>query len=149
MHEHLLICLCSDLLTIQPTRSTLSSAVATLQRPSYPSRLKISDISFYYQAPVLWNSLPHHLRSHSLALSSKTHTPLLSLSSSQFHKQLKTHVFLHSYPSRPSYLSTGLTVTDPLELLVYVIHYSFQSQHSRPFCLLNSLLFVVSHSVSV
>ena len=88
----------SDLLTIQPTRSTRSSAVVTLQRPSNPSRLKISDRSFYYQAPVLWNSLPHHLLSHSLASSSQTHSPLLSLSSSQFHKQLKTHLFLHSYP---------------------------------------------------
>ena len=83
----------SDLLTIHPTRSTRSSAVVTLQRPSNPSRLKISDRSFYFQAPVLWNALPHHLRSHS----SDSHS-LLSLSSSQFHKQLKTHLFLHSYP---------------------------------------------------
>ena len=85
----------SDLLTIQPTRSTRSSAVVTLQRPSNPSRLKISDRSFYFQAPTLWNALPHHLRSHSH--SSQAHS-LLSLSSSQFHKQLKTHLFLHSYP---------------------------------------------------
>ena len=85
----------SDLLTIQPTRSTRSSAVVTLQRPSNPSRLKISDRSFYFQAPALWNALPHHLRSHSH--SSESHS-LLSLSSSQFHKQLKTHLFLHSYP---------------------------------------------------
>ena len=84
----------SDLLTIQPTRSTRSSAVVTLQRPSNPSRLKISDRSFYFQAPALWNALPHHLRSHSH--SSQAHS-LLSLSS-QFHKQLKTHLFLHSYP---------------------------------------------------
>ena len=83
----------SDLLTIQPTRSTRSSAVVTLQRPSNPSRLKISDRSFYFQALALWNALPHHLRSHS----SESHS-LLSLSSSQFHKQLKTHLFLHSYP---------------------------------------------------
>ena len=85
----------SDLLTIQPTRSTRSSAVVTLQRPLNPSRLKISDRSFYFQAPALWNALPHHLRSHSH--SSESHS-LLSLSSSQFHKQLKTHLFLHSYP---------------------------------------------------
>ena len=83
----------SDLLTIQPTRSTRSSAVVTLQRPSNPSRLKISDRSFYFQAPALWNALPHHLCSHSSQSDS-----LLSLSSSQFHKQLKTHLFLHSYP---------------------------------------------------
>ena len=80
----------SDLLTIQPTRSTRSSAVVTLQRPSNPSRLKISDRSFYFQAPALWNALPHHLRSHSH--SSQSHS-LLSLSSSQFHKQLKNSPF--------------------------------------------------------
>ena len=86
----------SDLLTIQPTRSTRSSAVVTLQRPSNLSRLKISDRSFYFQAPALWNALlPHHLRSHSH--SSQSHS-LLTLSSSQFHKQLKTHLYLHSYP---------------------------------------------------
>ena len=37
----------NSILTIQPTRSTHSSAVVTLQRPSNPSRLKISDRSFY------------------------------------------------------------------------------------------------------
>ena len=84
----------SDLLTIQPTRSTRSSAVVTLQRPSNPSRLNISDRSFYFQALALWNALPHHLRS--LSHFSQSHS-LLSLSSSQFHKQLKTHIFLHSY----------------------------------------------------
>ena len=85
----------SDLLTIQPTRSTRSSAVVTLQRPSNPSRLKIFDRSVYFQAPALWNALPHHLRSHSHSSQADS---LLSLSSSQFHKQLKTHPFLHSYP---------------------------------------------------
>ena len=55
----------SDLLTIQPTCSTRSSAVVTLHRPSNPSRLKISDRSFYFQASAFWNALPHHLRSHS------------------------------------------------------------------------------------
>ena len=42
-----------DLLKIQPTHSTRSSAVVTLQRPSNPSRLKITDRSFYHQAPAL------------------------------------------------------------------------------------------------
>ena len=43
----------SDLLKIQPTHSTRSSAAVTLQRPSNPSRLKITDRSFYHQAPAL------------------------------------------------------------------------------------------------
>ena len=35
------------------TYFTRSSAVVTLQRPSNPSRLKITDRSFYHQAPLL------------------------------------------------------------------------------------------------
>ena len=87
-----------DLLKIQPTHSTRSSAVVTLQRPSNPSRLKITDRSFYHQAPALWNSLPHHLRALSSTSPTQTNNSLLSLSSSQFHKQLKTYLFLQSYP---------------------------------------------------
>mgnify|MGYP003531577293 CR=1 FL=1 len=87
-----------DLLKIQPTHSTRSSAVVTLQRPSNPSRLKITDRSFYHQAPALWNSLPQHLRALSSTSSTQTNYSLLSLFSSQFHKQLKTYLFLQSYP---------------------------------------------------
>ena len=87
-----------DLLNIQPTHSTRSSAVVTLQRPSNPSRLKITDRSFYHQAPDLWNSLPKHLRAHSSMSPTQTNYSFLSLSSSQFHKQLKTYLFLQSYP---------------------------------------------------
>ena len=87
-----------DLLKIQPTHSTRSSAVVTLQRPSNPSRFKITDRSFYHQAPALWNSLPQHLRALSSTSPTQTNNSLLSLSSSQFHKQLKTYLFLQSYP---------------------------------------------------
>ena len=41
-----------------------------------PTPFKISDRSFYFQAPALWNALPHHFRSHSH--SSQSHS-LLSL----------------------------------------------------------------------
>ena len=95
----------SSLLTIQKARSTRSSAVVTLLRPSNPSRLKITDRSFYYQAPALWNALPKNLRAHSLTSSSPKLPPetsettsLLELSSTLFHKKLKTHLFLNSYP---------------------------------------------------
>ena len=86
-----------DLLKIQPTHSTRSSTVVTLQRPSNPSRLKITDRFFYHQAPALWNSLPQHLRALSSTSPTQTNNSLLSLSS-QFHKQLKTYLFLQSYP---------------------------------------------------
>ena len=65
-----------DLLKIQPTYSTRSSAVVTLQRPSNPSRLKITDKSFYHPAPALWNSLPQHL--HALSSASPTQPTTLS-----------------------------------------------------------------------
>ena len=54
---------------------------------------------------LLWNALPHHLRSHS----SESHF-LLSLSSSQFHKQLKTHLFFILILLSLLLLSTGLTL---------------------------------------
>ena len=70
-----------DLLKNQPTYSTRSSTVVTLQRPSNPSRLKITDRSFYHQAPALWNSLPKHLHAlsfflqhHLLKVSNQLHT---------------------------------------------------------------------------
>ena len=87
-----------DLLEIQPTHSTRSSAVVTLQLPPNPSRLKITDRFFYHQAPALWNSLPQHLRALSSTSFTQTNNSLLSLSLSQFQKQLKTYLFLQSYP---------------------------------------------------
>ena len=90
-----------DLHNNHPTHSIRSSAVVILQRPSNPSRLKITDRSFYQQAPALWNSLPQHLRALSSTSPTKINNSLFSLSSSgssQFHKQLKTYLFLQSYP---------------------------------------------------
>ena len=50
-----------NLLTLQSPRSTRSGSLITLARPSSP-RLKISDRSFHYMAPALWNTLPASLR---------------------------------------------------------------------------------------
>jgi len=89
-----------DLLTVQQTRSTRSSDVVTLQRPANPSRLQITDRSFYHHAPALWNNLPKTLRCRTLTsnLYTENHPGLLILTPPQFHKQLKTHLFQHSYP---------------------------------------------------
>ena len=57
------------------------------------------DRSLYHQAPALWNSLRKHLFVHSSMSPTQINYSLLSLSSSQFHKQLKTYVFLQSYPT--------------------------------------------------
>jgi len=45
-------------LNVQSNRTTRSSDIITLQRPSVRSRLKTTDRSFTHRAPVLWNSLP-------------------------------------------------------------------------------------------
>jgi len=77
-----------SLLNVQSYRTTRSSVIITLQRPSVRSRLKISDRSFTHRAPVLWNSLLKQLRqpsappTHGIATVS---SPLLALSSHQFH----------------------------------------------------------------
>ena len=84
-----------DLLTVQQTRSIRSSDVVILQRPANPSRLQINDRSFYHRAPALWNNLPKTLRCRTLT---SNHPGLLILTPPQFHKQLKTHLFQHSYP---------------------------------------------------
>jgi len=51
-----------SLLNVQSYRTTRSSDIITLRRPSVRSRLKITDRSFTHHAPVLWNSLPKLLR---------------------------------------------------------------------------------------
>jgi hypothetical protein len=90
-----------SLLQVQSNRSTRSSDIITLQRPSVRSRLKVTDRSFTYYAPVLWNSLPKQLRLPSMHLSLGTptdSTSLLALSSHQFHSKLKTFLFDQSFP---------------------------------------------------
>ena len=49
-------------LSLTPHRSTRSSSIITLNRPSVTSGLKMSNRSFFHSEPVLWNSLSPHLR---------------------------------------------------------------------------------------
>ena len=46
-----------DLITVQFSQSTLSSTLVTLLQPSVDSSLKITNRSFRYAAPHLWNKL--------------------------------------------------------------------------------------------
>ena len=88
-----------NLLTIQTNiKSTRSTDVVTLSRPSVKSRLSITKRSFYHHAPYLWNSLPREMRVPGSCSGSSDHSSLLSLSSSQFHSKLKTYLFHHSFP---------------------------------------------------
>ena len=85
------------LLKVQPCTNTRSSTCITLQRPAVASRLKITNRSFSYQAPVLWNSLPKELRLPNSS-SAAPFSPPLALSPAQFHSQLKTFLFNLSFP---------------------------------------------------
>jgi len=85
-----------SLLNLQPNTSTRSSTVITLQRPPVNSRLKITDRSFTYHAPALWNSLPKDTEIHLPIY--HTQQMINNLSPSQFHSKLKTHLFLQSFP---------------------------------------------------
>ena len=106
-----------NLISLQPPRSTRSSSVVTLSRPPTISSLKITDRSFRYASPRLWNQLPDSYRQlHHSCLDSPPH-PLLNsyLSSSPlsssiipslFHSRLKTYLFNKSH--RRFLFPTGL-----------------------------------------
>ena len=48
-----------DIITIQPSRSTRSSSLVTLLHPQAQASLKITNRSFRYVAPHLWNNFLH------------------------------------------------------------------------------------------
>ena len=76
---HLLNLAISATFSLQPHRSTRSSSVVTLSRPPTIS-LKITDRSFSYASPRLWNQLPGSFRQpHHSCLDSPPH-PLLNSS---------------------------------------------------------------------
>ena len=82
------------LLTIQNKINTRSSSSVTLVRPSNPSNLQITNRSYTFTAPFLWNNLPLDLR----LPTSPDQTSVLSLSPAVFHKRLKTYLFNLSFP---------------------------------------------------
>ena len=102
-----------NLISTQRPRSTRSSSVVTLARPPSSFSLKITDHSFCYASPCLWNRLPLSLRKpHSGTRSfisylpipspitfSSSDSPLCpSITPSLFHSRLKTYLFHKSYP---------------------------------------------------
>ena len=58
-----------NLISVQPPRSTRSSSLVTLTQPSTSSSLRITDHSFRYASPCLWNQLPSSLRQPHSSLS--------------------------------------------------------------------------------
>jgi hypothetical protein len=55
-------------LTVQDIRNTRSALIVSLVHATNPSRLKITNRSFFHMAPVLWNRLPTNLRARSQCL---------------------------------------------------------------------------------
>jgi len=82
----------NNLISVQPPRSTRSSSVVTLSRPPTMSSLKITDRSFRYASPRLWN----HLLIHSVSLTSHVSTHLLTY--------LSAHLYHHHHCHYPSVL---------------------------------------------
>jgi len=103
-----------DLISVQSPHSTRSSSVVTISRPPTSSSLKITNLSFRYSAPHLWNQLPesfHEPHPHLAISASQSHflghtrspfsaaSPLSpSITPSLFHSRLKTHLFYKSFP---------------------------------------------------
>ena len=99
-----------DLISIQPPHgyNTRSSSYVTLIKPS--SSLRVTQRSFRHASPHLWNQLPTSLRiphpnyssplSDSFEHASLSWYTLLSpsITFSLFHSELKTYLFLKSYP---------------------------------------------------
>ena len=87
-------------LSSTPRRSTRSSSLITLNRTSVTSGLQISNRIFYHFAPVLWNSLPSHLRytAHHFTSSPTSDSGIPELCTSVFLKKLKSHLFRISFP---------------------------------------------------
>ena len=98
----------NNLISIQPPRSTRSSSVVTLSRPPTISSLKMTDRSFRYASPRLWNQLPDSFRQpqqscldsppHPLLNPSLSSSPLSSSITPLFHSKLKTYLFNKSFP---------------------------------------------------
>jgi len=129
-----------NLITIQRPRSTRSSSVVTLARLPTPSSLRITDRSFSYASPCLWNQLPVALRQPlSLFIIPDSPIPLPSTSSS-----VDSPLSLSITPSLS--FTPGLKPTCLTNTSHYIVTFFRDCLHAvllRPFLLSNSILFLV------
>ena len=98
-----------NLISVQSTGRTRSSSLVTLARPSVSFSLQITNRSFTYASPYLWNQLPSSFRQpsscppgspHPAHITSSQSPPSLSspITASTFHSRLKTLLFHKSFP---------------------------------------------------
>jgi len=101
-----------SLISVQSTGRTRSSSLVTLARPPVSSSLQITNRSFTYASPNLWNQLPSSFRQlrsvhsspgspHPVHITSSHSPPSLSspITPSTFYSRLKTNLFHKSFPS--------------------------------------------------
>ena len=98
-----------NLISLHRPRSTRSSSVVTLSRPPTISSLKITNRSFRYASPRLWNnslihsvSIAGHVSTHLLIHLSPHlchHHHSSSITSLLFHSRLKTYFFQQILPT--------------------------------------------------
>ena len=81
----------SKLIAIQQPGRTRSTKLISLEWPA-TSRYTLSNRSFQYAMPQIWNSLPAALRTRSPSTG-------LAMPPAQFHNQLKTYLFSLSFPT--------------------------------------------------
>ena len=88
-----------NFITVQPPRSTRSSSLVALARPSTSSSLRITDGSFQYASPRLRNQLPASLRQPRTDLSNSASPSSLSGTSSigSIDSPLSSSVTPHSF----------------------------------------------------
>ena len=120
-----------SLLSSTPRRSTCSSSLITLNRPSVTSGLKISNRSFYHFAPVLWNSLPSHLphTAHHSTSSPTSDSGKPELSTSVFLNKFKSHLFRISFPPQSVITWATLGRISPVLTLLGLFHFIVISYH--------------------
>ena len=99
-----------NLISVQSTGRTRSSSLVTLARPSVSFSLQITNRSFIYASPYVWNQLPSFHQPHSVHslpgssrpahITSSQSPPSLPspITASTFHSRLKTHLFHKSFP---------------------------------------------------
>ncbi len=126
-----------SLLSLTRHRSTRSSSLITLSRPSITFGLKLSYRSFFHSAPVLWKSTftPSSEAHHSTSTSPTSGSCISDLPTSVFLKNLKSHLFCISFPPSSVLTCDSLgRISLVLILLGLFISFSFRisssSRHS-------------------
>jgi len=100
-----------NLITVQSSGNPLLVSCHPECQPSVSSSLQITNRSFTYASPYLWNQLPFLFRQphsvhcppgsphHAHIISSQSPPSLSSpITASTFHSRLKTHLFHKSFP---------------------------------------------------